>query len=357
MKIEWRETLRHGLLVVAFCFAVAAIISAIWPDKSYLHHLGYSILIGTLIWLVIEFGRYPLRRPQDPGGWPRGWRGIALSATGIVVGYYAGSALGDWLIGGGTGAVTMMAESEHDQRVSLIITVMAGVLGSYFFYSRGHSSALAARVTAAERDATEARLKLLETQLEPHMLFNTLANLRVLIATDPTRAIAMLDRLNNYLRATLSGSRALTHPLSAEFERLGDYLSLMAVRMGSRLRFSLDLPAELAGELVPPLILQPLVENSIRHGLEPKVEGGEIVVRARRTDGMLMLIEVSDTGIGIDIDEATALAAANDPGGSFGLGHIRERLATVYGPRGQLEIGALPTGGTRAVVHIPLNRP
>lgn len=353
MKIDWRDILRHGLLVVAFCFAIAAIINTIWPNKSYLQHLGYSICIGTLIWLVIEFGRYPLRRPQDPGGWPHGWRGGALTVAGIVVGYYGGSALGDWLIGGGTGAISS-TEVQHDQRVSLAITVLAGALGSYWFYSRGHSSALAARVSAAERDASEARLKLLETQLEPHMLFNTLANLRVLIATDPPRAIAMLDRLNNYLRATLSGSRALTHPLSAEFERLGDYLALMAVRMGDRLRFRLELPPELADRQVPPLILQPLVENSIRHGLEPKVEGGEVVVRAQcSADGALMLIEVSDTGVGID--DAQAKVAANDDDASFGLSHVRERLTTVYGTRGQLEFGALPSGGTRAIVHIPLN--
>ncbi|SFN49353.1 sensor histidine kinase [Variovorax sp. OV329] len=353
MKIVWRDVLRHGLLVVAFCFAIAAVINSIWPNKSYLHHLGYSFCIGLLIWLVIEFGRYPLRRPEDPGGWPHGWRGGLLTVVGIVLGYYAGSALGDLLIGGGSGAIGM-GESQHDQRVSLAITVLAGALGSYFFYSRGHNSALAARVSAAERDATEARLKLLETQLEPHMLFNTLANLRVLIATDPPRAVDMLDRLNNYLRATLSGSRVLAHPLSAEFERLGDYLSLMSVRMGERLRFRLELPPALAAVQVPPLILQPLVENSIRHGLEPKVEGGDVVVTARAgEDGTLLVIEVSDTGVGID--EAQARAIAVDTNGSFGLGHIRERLATVYGARGTLEFGALPGGGTRATLHIPLN--
>lgn len=353
MKIDWRDVLRHGLLVVAFCFAIAAVISIIWPDKSYLHHLGYSLCIGPMIWLVIEFGRFPLRRPQDPGGWPQGWRGVVLTLLGIVVGYYAGSALGDWLIGGGN-AVVGAGGSRRDERVSLVITVFAGVMGSYFFYSRGHSSALAARASAAERDASEARLKLLETQLEPHMLFNTLANLRVLIATDPPRAVDMLDRLNNYLRATLSGSRVLAHPLSAEFERLGDYLALMAVRMGDRLRFRLELPPELAGHPVPPLILQPLVENSIRHGLEPKVEGGEVAVRARCSeDGTSLVIEVTDTGVGID--EAQLASIAGDGNGSFGLGHIRERLATVYGPRGRLEFGALPGGGTRAIVHMPLN--
>ena len=205
MKIDWRDIFRHYLLVLAFCLAIAAVLCIVWPDKRYLHHLGYSVCIGSLTWAVIEFGRFPMRRPGDPGGWPRGWRGVLLTLLGIAVGYYAGSALGDWLIGGN--GVLGVSESQRDQRISLLVTVVAGALGSYFFYSRGHNAALAARLSTAERDATEARLKLLETQLEPHMLFNTLANLRVLIATDPPRAIAMLDRLNNYLRATLSGSR------------------------------------------------------------------------------------------------------------------------------------------------------
>lgn len=202
------------------------------------------------------------------------------------------------------------------------------------------------QIDLAQRNATEARLKLLETQLEPHMLFNTLANLRALITADPPRAVAMLDRLNNYLRMTLSGSRALAHPLSAEFERLADYLELMSVRMGERLRYTLDLPDELRDTPVPPLLLQPLVENSIRHGLEPKVEGGVITVRARQFDGRL-IIEVSDTGVGLD-------AAQTSEGSGFGLEQVRERLATVHGEQGRMSLAAGPSGGTLATLSFPL---
>lgn len=132
-----------------------------------------------------------------------------------------------------------------------------------------------------QRHAQEARLKLLETQLEPHMLFNTLANLRALIAVDAERAQQMLDPVIAYLRATLHASRAATHPLQAEFDRLRDYLKLMAIRMGPRLAYALELPPALAAAPVPVLLLQPLVENSIKHGLEPKVQGGRITVRAQ----------------------------------------------------------------------------
>src|SRR5690606_21211369 len=141
----------------------------------------------------------------------------------------------------------------------------------------------------------EARLKLLEAQLEPHMLFNTLANLRALIAVDPQRAQEMLDHMIAYLRATLDASRATSHPLAAEFERLRDYLALMAIRMGPRLAFQLELPPALAAQPVPTLLLQPLVENSIRHGLEPQVQGGRIKVTARQ-EGEALVLEVLDTG-------------------------------------------------------------
>ena len=200
--------------------------------------------------------------------------------------------------------------------------------------------------------ASESRLKLLETQLEPHMLFNTLANLRVLIGTDPARAQHMLDRMIAYLRATLSASRTTQHPLALEFERLRDYLELMAVRMGPRLAYSLDLPDALRDVPVPPLLLQPLVENAIRHGLEPQVEGGHITVRActqASPHGPLLVIEVQDTGAGLP-----ATLPTPGPGQSFGLAQVRERLATLHGAAGALELIAVQPSGTSATVTFPL---
>ncbi|MDB5731948.1 MAG: signal transduction histidine kinase, LytS, partial [Variovorax sp.] len=189
----------------------------------------------------------------------------------------------------------------------------------------------------------------------------TLANLRALITLDPPRAVAMLDRLNSYLRVTLAGSRALSHPLAAEFDRLGDYLELMSVRMGERLSYALELPEALRDAPVPPLLLQPLVENAIRHGLEPKVEGGCVTVRASRRPGgpaganppgELLVIEVSDTGVGLS--PAGSAPGAPEAGRGFGLAQVRERLAGLYGDRGAIELTACSAGGTCATVSFPL---
>ncbi len=222
--------------------------------------------------------------------------------------------------------------------------ISAGV--SFFFYSRGREQVRQRQLAAAQRDATQAKLRLLESQLEPHMLFNTLANLRVLIGIDPPKAQAMLDQLIGFLRATLNASRADLHPLTAEFERVDDYLALMKIRMGERLRTHLDLPPELATHPVPPLLLQPLVENAIKHGLEPHVDGGSLRVRAAHNAGQLILT-VRDTGAGLNTPAAD--------GTRFGLAQVRERLTTLYGAQATLtlEAAADSEGGTLATLRLP----
>ena len=349
-KIDWIDKLRHLLQTLAFCLAIAAIQYAVQPERPYELPLVYSLVIGSLTWACIDFGRH-LFPSNAATGWPAGIPGIALPACGMVLGYLGGTALADawfgWSSWDGSGLAQL--------RVSVVITLLAGLAGTYFFYTRGHSATLRAQVSEVRTQATEARLKLLEAQLEPHMMFNTLANLRVLIATDPPRAQAMLDHLIAYLRATLGGARAALHPLADEFARLADYLEIMAVRMGPRLAFALDLPEALRGVPVPPLLLQPLVENAIRHGLEPQVAGGHIGVHASTRfgpDGALLVLEVVDTGVGLG---ASPAHDTNHPGSHFGLAQVRERLATLYGAQGTLELIAGNTRGTCARVTFPLN--
>ena len=346
-KIDWMAKLRHLLQTIAFCLGVAAVQYAFRPEQGYEIPLAYSLAIGCLIWACIDFGRH-LFPSSDATGWPAGVAGIALPACGIVLGYLGGTVIADGWLGFSSWNANRLAQL----RVSIIITVLSGLAGTFYFYARSRSARLQAQMNAVRAQATEAQLKLLQAQLEPHMLFNTLANLRVLMATDPARAQNMLDHLIDYLRATLAASRAPLHPMAAEFERLRDYLELMAVRMGPRLSYALELPAALRNVPVPPLLLQPLVENAIRHGLEPKVQGGHITVRASVVAGSTpqLQLQVLDSGVGL----ADLHAAHAAPTQSFGLTQVRERLHTLHGSDATLELIAISAGETSATITFPL---
>jgi hypothetical protein len=344
MKIDWIAKLQHLLQVMAFCLAVATIQYGFQPDRPYAPNVVYSLLIGSIMWAIIDLGRHLLPSSTETG-WPKGLAAVVLVGGGIVAGYLLGTTIADRLcLYYGWYAPGTHRDVASHWRTSILITVLAGIAGTYYFYSTNRSAYLERKMSEARRHATEARLKLLEAQLEPHMLFNTLANLRALIGADPKQDQRVLGHMIAYLRATLSASRATTHTLQAEFDRLRDYLELMAVRMDKRLDYSLQLPAELAQLQVPALLLQPLVENSIQHGLEPKVEGGRVTVSARRDGGNLVL-EVSDTGVG---PRETAT------GKGFGMSQVRERLATLHGAAAVVDFAAAPGGGARTVLRLPL---
>jgi len=334
---------RRALAAVVFNTVLALAITAV-SGETLAVNMVYSQFIGLLIWGLIDGGRFVLH----PSGWPgaRAMAGLVIGA--VLVAYPLGSAIANALLGR-----PLLIGLNHFPRATLgfvLMSLSAGGFGAYYFTSRELLARARLAGKEAQRQATEARLKLLESQLEPHMLFNTLANLRALIGTDPERAVAMLDRLNDFLRATLKASRADAtagqHTLADEFARLRDYLELMAVRMGPRLRYTLELPEALSRQRVPPLLLQPLVENCIRHGLEPSVGGGEIRVSARQGAGGLEL-EVSDTGVGCEAE----------PAAGFGLSQVRERLATAYPGQARLHWHSAPAAGTRALLTLPLPTP
>ncbi len=346
MKIEWLSKLRHLLQVLAFCLVVATVQYAFQPDRPYGPPVLYSVFIGTITWTIVDLGRHLFPSAAETG-WPTGIAGLLLVLGGIVCGYVIGTMIADRL------CVLYQfypagpsPNKQAELRSSLLITALAGIAGCYYFYSINKSAYLQRKMSEAHQHANEARLKLLETQLEPHMLFNTLANLRALIAVDAPRAQQMLDHMIAYLRATLNGSRTATHSLQAEFDRLQDYLELMAIRMGPRLTFSLELPPELAQHLVPALLLQPLVENCIQHGLEPKVEGGRITVSARH-EGDQLVLSVADTGVGTSGAPAT--------GKGFGMSHVRERLAALHGPAARLDFAGTDSGGACSVIRLPFD--
>ena len=341
MKIEWTQKLQAFLQTVALCLGIAAVQYALRTDRSYEIPLVHSLGIGCSTWALIDFGRH-IVAPHSESGWPSGVWGKLFPLLAITLGFVLGTSIADWWFGWSTWA----SASRKSLMFSGVISIGLGIVITHYFFSKGAQAALEQKVSEAKHLASESRLKLLETQLEPHMLFNTLANLRVLIAVDPVRAQDMLDRMVAYLRATLSASRASNHALTLEFDRLRDYLELMAVRMGPRLQFALDLPADLANQSVPTLLLQPLVENSIKHGLEPKVEGGTITVRARLAGKNMLCLEVSDTGVGFD---STAAASSG-----FGLAQVQERIAAAYEDKGRVEQKTAPGQGATTLLYLPM---
>lgn len=205
------------------------------------------------------------------------------------------------------------------------------------------------QIEAAGRLVAEARLRALQAQIEPHFLYNTLANVVSLIDSQPAKARRMLERFIDYLRASLSASRAGHATLGSELDLASAYLDVLGVRMEGRLRCRFELDPTVRTLPLAPMLLQPLVENAIMHGIEPKLEGGEIVVRAGLLKDVLLL-EVCDNGPGLR-------SIAPRPGGGVGLSNLRERLRQLYGASAQLQLIENPAGGVTSRLQLPLMVP
>ncbi|NDY90228.1 sensor histidine kinase [Ideonella livida] len=333
-------------------------------------NLVFSFCIGNATSAFINGGRWLVwhhlvRTPQGrQAALDRGWIGwrwtVPLLLLGTLLGYELGAALGGALTG--YRHHSLFSAPVQEWGLSGLFTLLASVGLTWFFHSRARIAQAEQQAADVARLAAETQLTLLQSQLEPHMMFNTLANLRALIGVDPVRAQQMLDHLIDFLRATLQASRTGAHPLSAEFQRVADYLALMQIRMGPRLQTQLDLPEELASLPVPPLLLQPLVENAIKHGLEPQRRGGLIHVQALR-EGDALLLRVEDSGRGLAAAQAgqagPAAAGSPVPGTGFGTRQVQERLSTLYGERARFTLSDRPSTtspaapGTRAEIRLP----
>ena len=341
-----KDMLRHGVTTAAFCCLIAAAL-AVSGRGRWASQMVYSLSIGMISWLVIDVGRV-LLSGRSKKLWPQGLPGVLLVLAGIAVGFVGGNVIGDaWT---GKPLLEFLSFSPDKLASTLVITLAAGVAVCYFYYSRGKARYLEGQIALAERDAVEAKLKLLETQLEPHMLFNTLANLRMLIATDPPRAEAMLDRLNSYLRVTLSGSRALAASAGRRVRPAG---RLPGADVGAHGR-SLALHARPAGRIArrAGAAAAAAAAGGERHPPWARAEG-----RRRRDRGArgaprwrTALDRVRDTGVGIDA------AVPPTEGTRFGLAQVRERLAAVHGTLGAIDLIASPAGGACVTVTFPLEK-
>jgi sensor histidine kinase YesM len=283
------------------------------------------------------------RRIHAKGGIAVALYYMAVSTLGVVAGFAAAGELLDFSV------QRFYTNPRMIGGIALNSLVISSIIAAIFFAREREAKAKAAlvaerlRFEQVERQAALANLRALQAQIEPHFLFNTLANATSLVESDPARARHMLEVFIRFLRASLAATRRSTTTLADEFALLSDFLEVLKVRMRQRLAVQVDLPGDLAGIEIPPMLLQPLVENAIRHGLEPKVEGGAVSIVARLDDDRLVL-EVTDSGVGF-----------RDPGsGGVGLENIRERLRLAHGDAGKLSIREAPGGGTVATVSFPL---
>lgn len=195
-----------------------------------------------------------------------------------------------------------------------------------------------------ERQALDARLRLLHAQIQPHFLFNTLANVQALVESGSAQASPVLRSLIAYLRAAMPRLGDEDATLGNEVALVRAYLELMLMRMPDRLGFEIDVPAELNGLRFPAMALLTLVENAIRHGVDPAEQGGRILVSARREADGLLQLTVADTGVGMRENAA--------PG--TGLANLRERLTMFYGAGAQLEIAVNPPHGLAVTLRCPV---
>jgi signal transduction histidine kinase len=285
------------------------------------------------------------------------WRYPALAAS-IVASSLAGTALMVAIEHAFVAPVGLVEAGALDPARSAVeflkgywlrYVLLAAFGAAIYLYARA-ADATGAQARDAELDRErlgqqlqEARLQLLQAQIEPHFLFNTLAMLRRLYQTSPEVAQAMLESLMRYLGAALEHLRAGTTNLADELSLVEAYLAIHRRRMGDRLGFAIDVPDALRAAPLPPLMLLTLVENSVRHGLAPLPEGGFIGVSAA-ANGDTLRVQVADTGRGFVAPSGTGT----------GLANIRARLAALYGPSARLEIRANQPRGVVATLVLPL---
>ena len=201
----------------------------------------------------------------------------------------------------------------------------------------------------------EARLDALQRQINPHFLFNTLNSITSLVRSKPELAREMIVKLANILRVLLKNREAFV-PFAEELAFTDDYLDIEVVRFGEKLRVVKEIADDTLQVVVPSMLLQPLIENSIKHGLEPRIDGGTVTLRSRIKDDGRLLVEVEDDGVGMAPDRSIAhpSGAIVRPGTGIGMKNVRERMQVLYGDSADVEIESRPGRGTKVTLTMPV---
>lgn len=284
------------------------------------------------------YGEHPLRR----------WNPL------LLLGQARNQLLATVTPAGDSGSVTLICEPENPawsdwflvddgtnyENAEAILRAITRRIGE-----RRRGEQASAAQTATQKELTEAKLHLLHAQVEPHFLYNTLASAQLLTRSDPVRAEAMLGHLIQYLRRSLPNAEDEMSSLGAELERALAYLEILRIRMGDRLAVQVDVAESLRATPMPAMMLQTLVENAIKHGLEPRTGGGTVWIRARR-DGDTVAVTVADDGEGFNTKTS---------GSGIGLKNVRERLRLRYAGEANLSVVANFPAGVAATISVPAN--
>ena len=339
--INRRKTLTYLFYTVVFNTIIAIFLTSVKFGDGLVKNFIFSQCIGISICSCILIGLYFVK-PKRP------LIELFVIITAMIVGSLIGALLGSIA----TGIHPSIFLQYGFAIRPVILGLLFGSIISYFFISRETISATKTLVQeekikrlTSEKKAVESNLRLLQAQIEPHFLFNTLSNVLSLLETDLDKGKCMLEDLIHYLRTALSKTRGDTTTIGQEMEMIRAYMNIFKVRMGERLRYNIDVPDKINDIPFPPMLIQPLVENAIKHGLEPKIEGGEVFIHGEKNEEILRL-EIADTGVGFYED------------GNFGTGlsNIRERLISLYGDKGRLILEENRPYGLKAIIEVPRAR-
>ena len=330
-------TVRRVLAVTALCAAASLAVVRLFYN-TYWDLLVSALCVGYTSMLL-----FTLAGNVRQSVLPR----EAMQVLAVVVGSFLGTVLTG--IVKGRDLSQMFSERLSGVMVTMGLGIGVGCVVVAALLLREKHARDQARILRAEaerhqleKNVLEARLALMQAQVEPHFLFNTLANVQHLVETDPPAASRVLASLIRYLRAALPRMREASTDLGREIDMARAFLEIQQVRMGSRLEFSIDVPDDLKSRPFPPMMLISLVENAIKHGVDPCCECGSIAIRAREEGGRLR-VSVADTGEGV----------VPQKGGGVGLANIRERLKALYGASAHLVLEENRPHGVVASIEVP----
>ncbi|MGR5193320.1 sensor histidine kinase [Vibrio rotiferianus] len=317
--------LRSLLVTTVFCLFISAMTLSVWGGPYYVHVLvsfgfGYSAIFFS--WLIDRLF------PTIPRMIEVVCSLVACLLFGVINAQF-------WL-------------GEYFGISDMIPVGLMGLLFSgmcyFYFYSREKEAVAQRELESIKRDKAEqdralllSQLKQMQSQIEPHFLFNTLANISALMSQDVDKAKLMLEQLTALLRATLKSSREEHTTIDDETALIEAYLGIQQIRLGERLSYQIEVEEGLGRTELPPMMLQPLIENAIIHGIEPKREGGEVSLQIKREQQNLQ-IEVRDTGVGLN-------HVSGHMGSGVGLSNLKQRIEALFLGKGEVSISESAQGG------------